>query len=170
MRVKVFILLVVLILPFGKISHGETDINNAQAMFIYSFMSYVKWPEGSIGSKYTVGILGKSTTIDYLKKLTDNRSISSKPIEIVQYNSTEEINNCQLLFIAYNKSAEISTVEQKTKGKGCLIVAEKSGLSNKGAVIDFVILDGKLRYSVNEENAKKQNLLISSKIIEMSIK
>jgi hypothetical protein len=170
MKIKYLVLVAFLIFPYGKVIHGETDVNNAQAMFIYSFLSHVQFPAGSVGSKYTVGILGKTTTTDYLRKYTNQRLISNKPIEIVEYNSSSEVNNCQLLFLAYNKSSEISAVDQKTKGKGCLIVAEKSGLSNAGAVIDFNIVDGKLRYKINEENAKKQNLLISSQLIQLSIK
>lgn len=170
MKIKVILLFILFVFPFGKILHSETDVNNAQAIFIYNFLSQVRWPEGSIGNNYTVGVFGKTTTTEYLKKYTENKKISNKPIEVVEYTSATEIKNCQILFLTFGKSSEISSVAQKTNGKGCLIVAEKSGLTNSGAVIDFNIIDGKLRFKVNEVNAKKQNLLISSQLIQLSMK
>jgi hypothetical protein len=170
MKLKLLMLFAFLMLPVGKMIHAETDVNNAQAIFIYNFLSQVRWPEGSAEDKLTVGILGKTTTTEYLRKYTENRKIGAKPIEVVEYSSSADISSCHVLFLTYNKSNEISAVDEKTKGKGCLIVAEKSGLTNSGAVIDFTIVDGKLRFRVNEENAKKHNLLISSQLIQLSMK
>ena len=170
MKSKLILILSFLLLPLGKVAHGELDINNAQALFLYNFLSHVQWPEGSVGSNYVVGILGKSGTTAYLEKYTSQKTIGQKPIEIVQYNSASEASNCQLLFIAHSKSSEIGAVQQITKDKGCLIVAEKTGLTDAGAVIDFNVIDGRLRYKVNEQNAKAHHLLISSQLLQMALK
>jgi hypothetical protein len=170
MKVKIALILSFLLMPFGKIVYGELDVNNAQALFIYNFLTNVQWPEGTVGSNYVIGVLGKTGTTEYLMKYTNQRKIGQKSIEVVQYNSSTEINNCQLLLIAQNKSSEVSSIQQKTKGKGCLIVGEKAGLTNSGAVIDFNVIDGKLRYKISEQNAKEQKLFISSQLLQMSLK
>jgi hypothetical protein len=74
------------------------------------------------------------------------------------------------LLISNAKSSEIGTVSQKTKGKGCLIVSEKAGLLKSGSVIDFNIVDGRLRYKISEQNAREHNLQISSQLMQMSLK
>lgn len=170
MRVKITLILTFLLLPFGKIAFGELDVNNAQALFIYNFLSHVQWPEGTVGSKYVVGVLGKTATTEYIVKYTKDRKIGQKSIEVVEYKTSEEINNCQLLLISHSKSSEIGAVNQKTKGKGCLIVSEKPGLLNAGSVIDFKVVDDKLRFVISEQNAKEHKLFISSQLMQMSIK
>jgi hypothetical protein len=170
MKVKITIILALLFLPMGKIMYGEFDLNNAQALFIYNFLSNVEWPQESVGSKYTVGVLGNTATTACILKYTEGRSIGQKPIEVVEYKHAADLNYCQLLFVAQGKSSEISTVVQKIKGKGCLIVSEKPGMINSGSVIDFSVIDGKLRYKISEQNAKDQHLSISSKLWQMSLK
>jgi hypothetical protein len=170
MRIKVTLFLAFLLLPFGKKTYGELDINSAQAIFIYNFLTQIQWPEGSVGNNVIVGVLGKTATTEQLKKLTSQRKIGTKSIEVVQYNAASEVSNCQLLLIALNKSSEVAAVQQKTRGKGCLIVAEKSGSIKSGAVIDFNIADGKLRYRISEENAKDQNLHLSAQLVQLASK
>jgi hypothetical protein len=124
----------------------------------------------AVGSQYAIVILGNTPTKVSILKYTKDRKIGQKSIDVVEYKSYEEINNCQLLLISHGKSSELASVTQKTKGKGCLIVTEKAGLINAGAIIDFRVIDGKLRYSLSEQNAKEHNLSISSQLIQMSLK
>lgn len=170
MKLKIALLFMLAFLPIQRGFHAETDINNAQAIFIYNFLSNVSWPEGAVGSKYVLGVLGKTSTYDYLIKYTDKRKIGNRSIEVSQFNSLEEIKNCQLLFVSYGKTNEISTAKEKLNGKSCLIVGEKPGSTKAGAVIDFNVVDGRLRYKVDENNAKQQNLLISASLLQMSLK
>lgn len=169
MKNKIVLLVAFLILPLNKSFHAETDIKNAEAIFIYNFLSHVQWPEGSVGSNYLIGVLGKTTTYDYLLKYTTNRKVGTRPIEVKQLNSSAEVANCQVLLVADHKSNEINAVTQKLTGRSCLIIGEKSGLTESGAVIDFNVVDGKLRYKIDEENAKQQKLLISSTLMRMSL-
>jgi len=170
MKYKIILLFALAFLPLQKGFHAETDLNNAQAIFIYNFLSNVSWPEGAVGSKYVLGVLGKTSTYDYLVKYTNQRIIGNRTIEVAQYSVSDEVKNCNVLFVAYGKTNEISTVKEKLNGKSCLIVGEKPGSTKVGAVIDFNVIDGKLRYKINEENAKQQNLLISASLLQMGLK
>ncbi len=169
MKIKIVLLLAMLLAPFNKNFHAETDIKNAEAIFIYNFLSHVQWPEGSVGNDYLIGVLGKTSTYDYLLKYTTNRKIGTRPIQVKQLNSSSEVSHCQVLLIADHKSNEINTINQNLLGKSCLTIGEKAGLTKSGAVIDFNVVDGKLRYKIDEENAKKQKLIISSALLHMSL-
>lgn len=170
MRSKTILLFILLFLPLNNSFKAETDLNNAQAIFIYNFLMQIQWPGGTINDKYVIGIIGKSTTYDYLKSYTANRLISTKPIEIVEFATVEQISNCQVLFITYGKSSLISSINQQLKGKSVLTVGEKTGIINQGAVIEFAIIGGKLRYKLNEDNAKAQQLFLSSALVNMALK
>ncbi|MBN2486277.1 MAG: YfiR family protein [Bacteroidales bacterium] len=170
MRVKLVLILLFFLLPAGKFATGQMDVNNAQAIFIYNFLSQTQWPEGSIGENLIIGVLGTTPTTAHLKKITDQRKIGTKSVVVVQFSNSKELTNCHLLFIASNKSSEMAAVQQKLNGKSCLIVGEKTGLTNSGAGIDFAIIDGKLRYKINEQNIKSQNLFLSSQLVQMAMK
>jgi hypothetical protein len=169
MKTKIILLFALLFVPFTKNFHAETDIKNAEAIFIYNFLSHVQWPEGAVGSNYLIGVLGKTATYDYLVKYTTNRKVGNRIIEIKQLNGISEVVHCQVLLVSDQKSSEMESISQKLNGRSCLTVGERSGLTESGAVIDFNVVDGKLRYKINQENAKKQNLVISSTLTRMSL-
>lgn len=169
MKIKIVLLFTLLIVPLNKNSFAETDIKNAEAIFIYNFLSHIQWPEGAIGSNYLIGVLGKTATYDYLIKYTTNRKIGARTIQVKQLKEVSEVTNCQILLVANQKSNEMGSISAKLVGKSCLTIGEKAGLTESGAVIDFNVVDGKLRYKIDEQNAKKQKLLISSTLMRMSL-
>ncbi len=168
-RKVTILILALLIFPFGKSIHAQSDINNAQAIFIYNFLSHIKWPDASVGNKYTIGVIGKTSTAGYLENYTAKRKVGSKPIEVIRYGSVEEVGNCQVLLVSYGKSGQIQALQQKMTGKSCLIIGEKPGTTKSGASIDFNVVDGKLRYKIDRANAQAQNLYLSAALIQMSM-
>jgi hypothetical protein len=169
MRSK-FLLILSLFLFSGSFNvKAQTDVNGAQAIFIYNFLSHIKWPDAEIGNKYVIGVLGKSPTYNYLQKTTANRKIGSKSIEVVQYNNIAEAKNCQVLFVAYGKSSLIPEIKNTIANKSCLIIGEKAGTVDSGAVVDFHIINGKLRYKISETNARQHNLFVSKTLLTMSL-
>jgi hypothetical protein len=170
MRTKSILLFLLLFVPTFRGTKAEVDLNNAQAIFIYNFLMQVQWPQGVVGDKYVIGIVGETPTYEYLKKYTANRLIANKPVQIVKYSDVDEIGQCQILFIPFNKSSLIPSIGQQIKGKSVLTVGEKPGTTKSGVVIEFAIVDGKLRYILNQNNAKAQQLYLSNALVNMSLK
>jgi hypothetical protein len=162
------ILFVLLTICFSGIK-AQSDPNTAEALFIYNFLSHVMWPEGSISDTYIIGVVGTTKTFSELQKITAQRTVGNKKIEVVQYRSVDEITNCHVLLVADGYSSKVPMISKKLEGKNCLIVGETAGTTNYGAVIDFDIVAGKLRYKVNKETAKNKNLYLSAALIQMSL-
>jgi hypothetical protein len=169
MKAKSLIIIGMLIFTFAVKSNAQTDVNNAQAIFIYNFLSHIKWPDTDIGEKYVIGVIGRTSTLGYLKSYTKNRKIGTKSIEVRQINSPSEVGVCHVLLVAHNKNNLMPEITTKFNGKSCLIVSEKAGATDHGAVVDFHIVSGKLRYKINEDNAKAHNLFVSRALLTMSL-
>ena len=169
MKLKHFLFVAVLFsMSFAKLQ-AQNDVNNAQAVFIYNFLSHVKWPDAEISEKYVVGIYGKTSTLGYLKSYTMNRKVGNKPIEVISLTNPDDAKKCNVVFIARSKSEEISKINEITANRSCLTISEKSSTSESGAVVDFHITGDKLRYKLDEQSARKQNLFISKALITMSL-
>lgn len=168
MKIRKFILIGIFLLTLipGK---AQTDMGNAQALYIYNFMRYIKWPENSVGEKYVIGVVGNSSTYNSLKKLTSGRKVGIKSIEVVIYQSVTDIVDCQILVVARNKNSEMQAVSERLAGKSCLIIGEISGNENKEACIYFRVVDNKLKFAINEENTKRQQLVVSKTLFDMAI-
>lgn len=169
MRSKILLILGLIVLSNTTKITGQTDVNNAQAIFVYNFLSHIKWPDATVGDSYVIGFIGKTSTFNYLKQYTANRKVGNKGIKVVQYNTAAEAANCQVLFVAHNKSSLMGDIKAQLAGKSCLIVGEKEGTVANGAAVDFRITNGKLRYKIDETNAKQHNLFVSRALLTMSL-
>ena len=49
-----------------------------------------------------------------------------------------------------------------------LVVGDSPGLAEKGAIINFVIEDNKVRFEVNPQAARQAHLQISSKLLRLA--
>ncbi len=148
---------------------AQTDVNKAQAVFIYNFLSHVKWPDNTINDKYIIGIYGKTATSNQLKEYISSRTVNGKKILIKDLNTKEEANDCHVLLVANNKSKEMADITNLLSNKSCLIIGEQSGTVTQGAVVDFRVAEGKLRYKLDQANATSHNLFISRALQSMSL-
>jgi hypothetical protein len=60
-------------------------------------------------------------------------------------------------------------VAPKLGSKSTLIVTEKEGLAKKGSGINFITVDGKLRYELNDAELDRRNIKLSGKIKSLGI-
>lgn len=169
MKIKIVLIYFLLLSSFGTTLHAEMNIYNAQAIFIYNFLSHINWPKETVGEKYIIGVLGETATYDYLKSYTSQRKVGSKSIEIIHFKSLSEIKTCNILFVTTENSFYIPVLKNRLEGKGCLIVGEKDGTISSGASVNFSLINGKLRYKLDEAETKNQNLLVSASLIKMSL-
>lgn len=169
MKIKNLLLVAVFFVLLANKSYAQADINSAKAVFIYNFLSHIKWPDAEVNDKYVIGVYGKTKTFDYLKSYTASRKVGSKPIEVISLNSAVEVSKCNLVFVANSKRSEIKKINQLTANKSCLIIGEDVGTTQLGAVVAFQLSGTKLKYKLDEENAKSQNLIVSNTLISMSL-
>ena len=143
-----------------------------KALFIYNFATLVAWPSDYRKGDFIIGVYGTDGTVyDQLKTKYSGKAIGSQEIRVVKHLSKSDINNkTHILYITEDKSESISTLKNTFNGKSTLLITEKPGYLNKGAVINFVVDKNKQSYEINKGNAKKHKLIIASKLTSLAVK
>ena len=59
---------------------------------------------------------------------------------------------------------------RRIQGYNSLVITEKRGMINSGSAIDFVLVEDKLKFVMNPENAVKYNLTVSKSLEDMAYK
>jgi hypothetical protein len=73
------------------------------------------------------------------------------------------------LYIDKSKSGEFEAANEKVKGKGTLVITDKSGLGEKGSAINFKTVDNKLKFELNQRAIEASNLKVSGALSSMAI-
>lgn len=163
-----FFYLMVLFIVVSAQSFAESENNeyNIKAMFVLNFMKYVEWPQEPNSDTFKIGVVGESNIYQALLSLVANRKENSK-IKIYKVN-TDLNEEYQILIIARNENNRIESLSKKYLGKGTLIISEECK-NNNNASINLVNINNKIRFEINNIQAKLGGIKISSKLSEMAI-
>lgn len=150
-----------------NLNFAQTEIPKAQANFIYNFTKFFDWPQSEKSGDFVIGVIGSRMVYSDLEKVTTGKRNITQNIVVKYFKSNEEVTKCHVLFVSALKSKSIEITKNKY-GDNCLIISDSRSSIQKGASIQFIIDDDRLRYKFSEENAKKNNLKFHSKVSAMS--
>jgi len=139
------------------------------SIFIYNFSKYVKWPDATSSGKFIIGVMGTSTIQNVLKEMAASKQVNGMAIEVKQCNSVADIRGCQILYISESESSKLDQVVSQTQSQSVLIVTDKPGLAKQGAAINFVEVDGKIKFELNQGNAESHGLKVSGSLTSLAI-
>ena len=162
-----FLGLVFILMEATPIAAQKNDEGNEYALkanFLCRFIDYVYWKDTPKNGPFKIAILEESPIASSLYDLPKN-----KKINITEYNSLNEITFCHILFVPYNCTYNIETIISKFSGKPVLIVTERNGYGKKGAHVNFVIVDNKVKFEVNLKAINKAGIGISSFLLQHAI-
>ena len=149
---------------------GNYDTNaKIKAVYIYNFTKYIEWPKEYREQVFVIGVLGNSPLVDELKGMSSAKKVFNQNIEVRQFNSVTEITQCHILFVSSEAKDPFANVLGKVKDYSTLLITDKPGLATQGAAINFVVMQNRQKFELNESNAIKYNLKVSNSLEALAI-
>jgi len=167
---KILLILSILTIPFFTGLSQVTSISQAQSMFIYDFSRLIQWPAGSSTGEFVIGVFGDNELYSSLLSFVANKKVGAQSIAVKKFEDPQSISRCQILFVGDTKISKFQEVISRIQGFNSLVITEKRGMINSGSAIDFVLVEDKLKFVMNPENAAKYNLTVSKSLEDMSYK
>jgi hypothetical protein len=147
----------------------ERPIHEVYSMMVFNFVKYVQWPADDNSKEFVIGVVGNNEIYNTLTAWYGGKAKGTKTYVIKKFNSAAEVTDCQVVFIDKNKSNEFDAVNNKVKGKGTLVVTDRSGLGSRGSCINFKMVDEKLRFELNQQAIEASNLKVAGALTSMAI-
>ncbi|HEX4645009.1 MAG TPA: YfiR family protein, partial [Verrucomicrobiae bacterium] len=85
-----------------------------------------------------------------------------------KFDSVVEATNCQVLFISASERKRFPEILDALRGKCILTVSESDRFIQAGGMINFIIVDRKVRFQINNQPARKAGLTISSDLLNLA--
>ena len=154
-------------------SQNDSSLNpveqNAKflSMFIYNFSKNIEWP--ATEGDFVMCVLGQSEVLNQLKVITTGKTVGDKPIKVVGANSVSEIPKCQILHVPTGEIFKLKPAIEKVGNAATLIVSNFPGALDDGSCINFVEVDEKIKFEVNQKAIEKRNMKINPILLNMSV-
>jgi hypothetical protein len=142
-----------------------------KAAFLYQFASYVEWPAQSFAqpdTPVTIAVMGAEQLAAELKQLSAGRTVGGRTVEVRQVRPGETLAGINILFIGSAENARLPQVVQAAKQRPMLIVTETDGALGQGSMINFVIVDRRVRFEVALDSVERSGLKLSSRLLAVA--
>lgn len=146
-----------------------------KAAFIYNFVKFVEWPPkvfASTNSPIVIGLLGKNVFGDSLEQTIRSKTINNRELRFEMLQSVTGATNCHVLFVSASEKRHYAGILKALRDKSILTVSESDGSDDflrDGGIINFIIVDKHVRFQINDAQAKKVDLKISSDLLSIAI-
>lgn len=142
-----------------------------KAAYLYNFAKFIKWPANTFRNKtipLTIGVLGKNAFSDKLKPL-NSRIVRNRPIRIKYFKTLSEVENCQLLYIDISEPEELDAILNNLILRPIITIGDNKNFASSGGVIQFVNIRERLRFIINLDVAKKNNIQMDAQLLSLAI-
>ena len=165
---RIFLALLVM---FGMtaLKASVNDLSTYKSLFTLNFIRHVDWPEAAKQGDFVIGVLKNSDLAKSLQVKSAGKKFGYQNIVIKEFKTVDEVTDCQILYVGefFNYSKYAETIAQKLHKSNSLIITEHDGSIDNGSMINFTIVDQKLKFEVSASNADNYGLKFSGSLVSM---
>lgn len=171
-RIKLAILILSFIFTSGTPGARAQEPNepHVKAAFVFNFVKFVEWPAGAFnddGAPIIVGVVGEDSTSSAIGQTINGKTANGRRLLIKRFPNFKAITHCHILFISTTQKDNIRQILAAV-GPGVLTVGETERFAEVGGIINFTIIDNKLRFEINPAAAERSGLRISAKLLSLA--
>jgi hypothetical protein len=141
-----------------------------KAALLYRFLNYVEWPESALppaNAPFTIGIVGADALAAELAEFVTGRTVQNHPLAVRTLPASEPVGNVQVMFVGQTEAAQLGVI-LRSAPPNALIVTESDESLALGSVINFLLVDGQVRFDVSLEAARRRGLRLSARLLSVA--
>ena len=141
-----------------------------KAMNIYNFTKQVEWPARETKGDFVICVVNQDNMLKQLESITKGKTVGKSTISVVGAKSIDEISKCHILYLPTDESSadKIKAVAAKLGNAATLIVSDNPGALENGSCINFVMIDDKIKFEVDQKAIEDRKMKVNPALISRS--
>lgn len=149
----------------------EGTERKVKAAFLYKFLRYTEFPPtvfAGPAAPMVIGVVGADQLAAELSGMVAGRSAQSRPIAVKVFKEGEAPAGVHLLFVGGENSERLRNVLRVAEPAPMLLVSEAANGLRLGSVINFKLVEERVRFDVSLEAAEKHSVKLSSRLLTVA--
>jgi len=158
---------------WGPVSLGISPLSEYQvkAVYLFNFLNFVDWPEAVFAhpnSPMNLCILGEDPFDKVIDLTFEGKMVGQRRVIIHRLHDMGLDQACHLLFISASEVERMVGIVGSVHNKPILTIGDVKGFVNLNGMIQFVIVDNKIRFQVNRTAIKNASLYMSANLLRLA--
>lgn len=151
--------------------HAAISEADVKAAFLPRFARYVTWPRSAApsgSSPYVLCVIGGDPFGGGLDSAARSQSVDGRRIAVRHLDSTAGAGQCHIAYVTGSRSQSVGQMLAALNGKPILTVTDSHNGGDRG-IIHFAVVDGRVRFYIDEAEASSDGIAISSRLLALAI-
>lgn len=164
-----------LLLAFGVVGSSCGAANTppsqseVEAVYLFDFGKFVRWPSGVEQGAVQLCAAASPAFVAALQKTVSTEKIDGRPLEVRRVTRDADEAGCAILFIEAAQHVRAEELLQNVTGKPMLTVSDMPGFLARGGMVQFQLVEKRVRFSVNLEAVTRARLTMSSELLKVAL-
>jgi hypothetical protein len=157
-----------LTLPAGTTAAHAGSAQGSEAIkaaYLYKFTNYVQWPDGAFAaadSPIVIGVAGDDDLVGVLERMTAGKMVNGRSFQVRQVNPGLPLSGVHVLYLGNLGRNDLRSALGQAQGKPVLLVSGSRRACGPDCMINFVVVDSRLRFQVALQPAARSGLHFSA--------
>ena len=153
------------------VDSGDSSEYLIKAGFIYNFANLMQWPVATFSnpdSPIVIGIIGTDTSGGIIDEVLGGKKVNGRPFAVKHLKRGMDLKGCNIVFVSASETAHLDEILRLVKSLPIVTIGETPSFAQRGGIINFIVVDDKIRFEVNVEAAKQADISISSRLLALA--
>lgn len=142
-----------------------------KASYLFNFAKVVEWPAAALpaaDSPFVIGVIGGGDAFIVLQDLLVGRMVGDHPVQVEAVKPERIGPGLHILFVTRAAGISVEKVRASLGSATTLVVGEAEGFAQRGGSINFVNVEGSVRFEANPAAAARARLKIGSQLLKLA--
>jgi hypothetical protein len=149
---------------------AEYSEMEVKAAFLYHFATYVEWPEPPHPDEpITIAVLNEPAIAGNLLRFVQGRSVQGRTVRVRSLTTLDDFPRDEILFIGDKPTRRLARLITSIDSPTLVVTDAPAGLP-EGAMINFRIVDQRVRFEISLPAARNAGLTLSSRLLAAALR
>ena len=155
----------------AQVASASASEEAVKAAYLFRFLAYVEWPPQALGAAdapLVIGVVGADTVLAELQRVLPGRTVQGRPLQARKLAPDAPLDDVQVLFVGEAGAETLASWAARVRERPVLLVSSEPAGLRSGAMLNFVLVQGRLRFEAAPFQAERVGLKLSSKLLAVA--
>lgn len=153
------------------VPHPDARESQVKAAYVYKFTEYVEWPADVFAKQdapLVIGVIGAYDIAAALEVVVEGKAVDQHRVQVRRLDGDAAADAVHVLVIGALDRPTLERTLTSVRGKPVLVVSSERLPQAPGVMIDFVVLEQRVRFEVMLAPVSQSRMRLSSRMLSVA--
>lgn len=143
--------------------------DEVEAVYLYNFAKFIRWPQGAASQTISLCVLNDEPVASALQRVVAGEMVDGRNLRTKSLSDVSEGTDCNILFMGPPEDLHMREDLAVLHHAPVVTVSNDVDFLQQGGIIQFAMIGGAVRFSVNLDAARRAGVTLSSQLLKVAL-